>query len=272
VKSNPWTESEINTLKREYDCPGGFDVGAISELLKRTKASVYCKAGHIGISVRRGTQKRTAKAIENGRLAQIRIGEDPEIKINRSLRMLDWHKNNEHPRGMLGKHHSSEARLKISAVNSGRIRPVSETMKSMATKLMRYGNLSPGVRRGTWVAAWREIGGKRKFFRSRWEANYARYLQFQKENGLISDWTHECDTFWFEGIKRGCVTYLPDFKVELKNGNIEYHEVKGWMDAASKTKIKRMKKYHPDVVLKVFDSKWYRANQKKLSCLIKGWE
>lgn len=127
-------------------------------------------------------------------------------------------------------------------------------------------------RAGVWKADWRVIGGIRKFYRSRWEANYARYLDWQKQNNLIRDWAHETETFWFEGIKRGCVSYLPDFRVTLLDGAVEYHEVKGWMDAPSKTKIRRMAKYHPNVILKVFDSKWYRANSGKLSKLLPEWE
>lgn len=124
----------------------------------------------------------------------------------------------------------------------------------------------------TWKAEWRTIGGHRKFYRSRWEANYARYLDWQKQTGLIKDWAHETETFWFDGIKRGCVSYLPDFRVTLLDGSVEFHEVKGWMDGPSKTKIRRMAKYHPTVVLKVFDSPWYKANAPKLSKSIEGWE
>ena len=94
----------------------------------------------------------------------------------------------------------------------------------------------------TWKSGWREIGGKRKYFRSRWEANYARYLEFLKQNKQVLDWAHEPEVFWFEGIKRGCVSYLPDFKVTYIDNAVEYHEVKGWMDDRSKTKMKRMEK------------------------------
>ena len=39
-------------------------------------------------------------------------------------------------------------------------------------------------------AGWREIGDKRCYFKSAWEANYARYLQWLKENGRIIDWEY----------------------------------------------------------------------------------
>jgi len=128
-------------------------------------------------------------------------------------------------------------------------------------------------RRGcSWKAGWAEVGGQRFYARSRWEANYARYLEFLRTNGEILKWEHEPETFWFAGIKRGCVSYLPDFRVTLRNGEIEYHEVKGWMDAASKTKIRRMAKYHPSVRLVVIDGARYRAISKTACRIVRGWE
>ncbi len=124
----------------------------------------------------------------------------------------------------------------------------------------------------TWKAGWREFGGKRKYFRSRWEANYGRYLQWLKEKKQITDWQHEPKIFWFEGIKRGCLSYLPDFRVVENDGEETYHEVKGWMDSRSKTTIKRMAKYHPDIKLVVIKEKEYNEILKKVGRLIEGWE
>lgn len=123
-----------------------------------------------------------------------------------------------------------------------------------------------------WKGGWREIGGKRNYYRSLWEANYARYLQFLKEQGEIADWEHEPDTFWFENIKRGVRSYLPDFKVTNTGGSVEYHEVKGWMDPKSKTKIRRMAKYYPEVKLIVIDKKAYGAIKRRARALLEGWE
>jgi len=123
-----------------------------------------------------------------------------------------------------------------------------------------------------WKAGWREIGGQRIYARSRWEANYARYLQWLLGLGEIAKWEHEPETFWFLKIKRGTRSYLPDFRVTENNGSIAYYEVKGWMDPQSKTKIKRMAKYHPDVKLIVVNSKSYKALEKMVSRMIVGWE
>lgn len=126
--------------------------------------------------------------------------------------------------------------------------------------------------KSNWKAGWREIGGKRKYYRSRWEANYARYLQFLLEKGQIKNWEHENKTFWFEGIKRGCVSYLPDFEVTENNGFRVYHEVKGWMDSKSKTKLNRMRIYHPTVPLVVIGRKTYNEIERKIAPLIPEWE
>ena len=124
----------------------------------------------------------------------------------------------------------------------------------------------------SWKGGWREIGGIPKYYRSRWEANYARYLEWLKVIGEIADWEHEPKTFWFEGIKRGVMSFLIDFRITENNGDIIYHEVKGWMDDRSKTKIKRMAKYHPDVKLIVIDAKCYKCLAKKMGSSIIGWE
>ncbi len=119
---------------------------------------------------------------------------------------------------------------------------------------------------------WREFGGKRVYFRSKWEANFGRYLEWQKERNMIKDWEHEPKTFWFDGVKRGAVSYLPDFRVTNLDESQHWVEVKGYMDPKSATKIKRFNKYFPQEKLVIVDKKWYNLNSKKLSLLIKGWE
>lgn len=107
--------------------------------------------------------------------------------------------------------------------------------------------------------------------RSKWERNYAFYLVWLEKRGDILSWQYEADVFWFEKIRQGVRSYKPDFKVTTPDGKIEYHEVKGWMDAKSKTKLKRMTKYHPKVKLLLIDKESYNTI-KKWSGLIPGWE
>ena len=65
---------------------------------------------------------------------------------------------------------------------------------------------------------------------------------------------------------------MPDFWVEELNGNDSFHEVKGWMDDRSKTKINRMAKYYPNILLVVIAAKEYKAIEDNFSRMIVDWE
>jgi len=130
--------------------------------------------------------------------------------------------------------------------------------------------------RGKGSAGWRTIGGKRIYCRSTWEANVGRWLEYQKRHNYIVDWMHEPKEFWFPGIKRGCVSYKPDYWVlnAVPEEVCDHHwiEVKGWMDSKSKTKIKRFAKYFPYEHLVILDKAWFKKNNAKLKLIIKDWE
>jgi len=125
--------------------------------------------------------------------------------------------------------------------------------------------------RATWKQDWAEIGGKRNFYRSKWEYRYALYLEFMKKHKHIVDWEHEPKTFYFEGIKRGTTNYKPDFRVVFPSGNHEWVEVKGYMDSKSVTKIKRMAKYFPEEKLRVVGKEWFKSNSPMLKKVIPNW-
>ena len=116
------------------------------------------------------------------------------------------------------------------------------------------------------------MGGQ--YFRSRWEANYARYLNLLviTKQGILK-WEYEPDTFEFERIKRGTRFYTPDFKIFLTEGTFEYHEVKGWEHPKGQTAIKRFHKYYPQFKLIIIDHDWFsQAKRDGLNALIEGWE
>lgn len=118
---------------------------------------------------------------------------------------------------------------------------------------------------------WMEVGGKRIFCRSTWEAKYALYLEWLKTNGQIFEWEHEPKTFWFDKIKRGVRSYLPDFRISISATAHEWHEVKGWMDSKSKTKLRRMKKYHPMEIVRVIDGRWFKHANKTIAKIVPNW-
>ena len=257
--SNPLktvTEEQIQIIKDAYSVPflrGESPLAALEVKLGMHRTNICRIARRLGLT------------------SAVRLLNKPEIKAMRK-RVVLWHKTHNHPRGMLGKNHTKEACDKMSAARIGIKFSAARTIKIMKTRFARYGTTAPNVKRGSWKSAWREIGGRRIYARSRWEANYARYLEWLKANGQIKEWEHEPETFWFVGIRRGCCSYLPDFRVTENNGTVGFHEVKGWFDARSKTKIKRMAKYHPTVSLRIIAAPWFKENGRKLSGIIPNWE
>lgn len=106
-------------------------------------------------------------------------------------------------------------------------------------------------------------------FRSLWEANWALYLDWMIKQGKIKDWQYEPDRFFFDRQKLGTQSYCPDFKVFGNDGTIWYEEVKGFFDAISKTRLKRMKKYHPEVRVNLVEKKMYENTIRALDKVIK---
>lgn len=262
-RENSWTAEQEQKL-REFYLGDDLDLNLIAAKLGKSHAAIAGKASKLKISFQRGKAPKSLRA--KNTMSEKRKGRKPCPAAFLALQSIP------HPKGMLGKHHTDATKKAISVANTGKLRNRSSVISGMKTKLSKYGRLFPALRRGSWKASWVEIGGQRFYARSRWEANYARFLQWRLQQGEVSEWKHEPETFWFEGIKRGCVSYLPDFRVVFWSGEIEYHEVKGWMDAASKTKIKRMDKYHPDIKLVVIDKDRYIALARTCKRIVPGWE
>lgn len=249
-------------LSREHRIP--LNAQKLAESLGRSVAGIYCRANELGICFERGKYPK--------RKPKVRLSEatmtDQERSEFRSRKSKEWHATHTHP--LLGKPVTDSVREKISLANKGRKPSPESVLRGLQTRVAN-GTMVPNRRAGSWKSGWREVGGKRFYARSKWEANYARYLEFQKQHGLILEWKYEPKTFWFLEIKRGSRSYLPDFEVTTING-VEYHEVKGWMDRRSITKLKRMAKYYPDVPVVLKDSGWFRDNTIRLRTLIQGWE
>jgi hypothetical protein len=231
----------------------------ISEQLGKSVNAVNVRASRLGIKFEYSRRPPYRKPLK------YQNAEDRRAALAKSIG--DRHKVKGHP--MLGKHHTEESKMKMSRSGIGRKVSPETTMKQLAS---RYNGQGFRQSHGSWKAAWREIGGRKIFARSIWEANYARFLEFLKVRGEIREWEHEPQVFWFHKIKRGCRSYLPDFRVTQLNGCQEYHEVKGWMDKRSATKIRRFFKYYPHETLLIRDKTWFSANNPKLRCLIHDWE
>lgn len=250
-----FSEPEIYMLKEDYAFYASKgDLDSLAAKMGRTKQFLCRQAKRLGL-----TNRKRKK---------------PYSSEPSSIRMKKWMKNHKHPRGMLGKHHTTEVRQDMAIRSKKMWEEMSQEKRDGYSKrFSMIGRKSFTNREGaTWKCGWREIGGIRKYYRSRWEANYARYLEWLKQRGEILKWEHEPETFWFEGIKRGCMSYLPDFRVTEKDGSIAFHEVKGWMDDRSKTKINRMRIYHPKVKLVVIEKEGYKSIKNSVGRMIEGWE
>ena len=82
------------------------------------------------------------------------------------------------------------------------------------------------------------------------EYSFALLLDAIKECGRIVSWQYEPKTFWFDNIKRGTVSYKPDFLATWDNGNETWYEVKrGRVTQKDITKWRRMSLNYPDVLL-----------------------
>lgn len=132
------------------------------------------------------------------------------------------------------------------------------------------------VRQITRVAAakagYAKIGNEEYYFRSKMERNYARWLQYQLDRGFIHYWAYEPHTFWYEKIRRGVRSYKPDFLITRLDGTCYYVEIKGYMDAKSKTKLKRFKKYYPEEEIHLITNEWFEKNMEKLKFIISDAE
>jgi len=179
-------------------------------------------------------------------------------------------KQNGHTKGMKGKTHSDKIKKDLSDrfikmwedpysyFNSHKYR---QFLSDRNMTLHKQGILGGNTSYSNCKRGWFIDGNKKYFMRSGWEIRYATYLNMLKKGKAIKDWEYEVDTFWFHKIKRGVRSYKPDFKIYNTNGTIEYHEVKGRMDAKSKTKLKRMKKYYPEIIIIIKDEIFFKQNK-----------
>jgi hypothetical protein len=114
---------------------------------------------------------------------------------------------------------------------------------------MSRGVIWGGRRRGI-AGARADLGAT--VFRSSGEADWARQLEFWRRHQLIKSWEYEPDSFVLP-FKRGVRQYVPDFKVCWAGTLIEYHEVKAVRDTRWRQAQIGMRRFHPEVRLRVVD-------------------
>ncbi len=259
-----FSEEEIEEIKLEYAKDiKEFSLLGLAKRLGRDKTGICAIAKILGLTTKEHIKQAGSEKIKT---------------VNIPGR---WSSGN-HPKGMLGKTHTDQTKQKMSekskekaaSLTKEEIKQIKDKM--IKTKVQKYGTAAPGFANSINVYS-RTKKGRREdlgeiYFRSSWEANYARYLNILVKNKTIVKWEFEPDTFVFFNVVRGPKSYLPDFKVWLSDTTFEYHEIKGWMDAKSKSKLKKMAKYYPAISLILIDSKTYKAIEKQYKSSIPTWE
>jgi hypothetical protein len=150
-----------------------------------------------------------------------------------------------------------EGRKKISEIHSGR--KVSDSVrKAMSERMKKLLHDDPSKVYSN------ANGGKREdlndqYFRSNWEANYARILNEQK-----IPWQYEPETF---DLSNG-TSYTPDFKI----GENKFVELKGWYDNDSKQKIELFLKEYPQYELDLIGETEYYSLRNLFKSKIPNWE
>lgn len=148
---------------------------------------------------------------------------------------------------------TSEGRARISARVKGRKLGPQPKMSEAAQRRLR------NKRETLYTSA---HGGHRNdlnmYFRSNWEANFARVLNLQGRS-----WEYESRSFQLAES----LSYTPDF---LCDG--VFYEVKGRMDEKSKRQLDLMKERYPDVIIEVIDGDKYADLRVRYKTHIPLWE
>lgn len=279
VAAKHWTADELErlaTLYRRGVLHGDLRLKRFAKSVGRLKSNVCRKARELGL-----TRQRRPRAA-SPRLPLRMFESVEERRAHSAAAVSAAFRRNGHPRGALGLKHTEAARRLMGEASKRAAKartPEQWTVRSAkicATRIARYGTGNPATLTPTSMYS-RARRGKRadldgQFFRSSWEANYARYLRYLRERGQIASWAYEPKRFVFPGVTSGALTYLPDFEVVDCHGDASYHEVKGWMDPRSKDRLSRMAEFYPNVRVVVIGVQQYRAIALAVSRQIPEWE
>lgn len=255
-----------------------LDLDELSKKLNRTTTYLCRKARGLGLT-KFGRKPKDFIEKATNRLCTYNDTTAGKKTRDEALLLAQELNRERHHKPFLGKKHSKEMKEKMSArVKSEWANPHS-ALNSEKNKQIHSDIMAKRQTSGTMRCAYsRGKQGKRDdldgmYFRSSWEANYARYLNLLIKCKQLYRWEYEPDTFWFDKIKRGTRSYLPDFKLwDTETSEPYYVEIKGWMDDKSKTKLNRMRIYYPDVKIKLVGEREYKELKAQVSKFIGGWE
>jgi hypothetical protein len=246
-----WTESQLTILKEAYsgELSSPININVLAKLLGKPKSSISRKARVLGLT------SRNRKRPEG-------FGKQCGDKIRA------WLQTHPHPRGA----YKTGKQIRICPRCGIFFETYSSKQKYCGSKCGRHRPQSQGDQGYSKSGKRSDLNDQ--YFRSRWEANYARYLNYLISNGSsIVKWEYEPETFEFKKIKKGTRFYTPDFRLSFQDGHVEYHEVKGWDYPKGRTARKRFVKYYPRLKLVLIEASFFKGIKSQgMNKLIPGWE
>lgn len=254
-------EREIIRAYYEHTPAEQFELADLAASLGRAKSTVARVAGELGLTSAFRPRTSRAKALMS----------------EATKRQLA---ERGHPRGFAGKRHrddtlaiigrtSKAAWARAKETGAGLMSP--ERLRALSDAATReQESRNPSFNRRHWRAGPRaDLGGA--FFRSSWEANFARYLEALRLLGEIDRWDYEPCRFTFEEPSVGVRSYRPDFRV-WGGEAVFYVELKGWVCERTKRVWRLMEAHYPDVDLRFLDGHAYRSLEREVSAFIPAWE
>ena len=100
---------------------------------------------------------------------------------------------------------------------------------------------------------------KDQYFRSTWEANFARILNLQDIT-----WEYEHKIY-----KLKTISYTPDFWLPVEQ---RYVELKGWMNERSQRQIDEFRELYPNIELEVIEREQYEKLKLQFKSRLPLWE
>lgn len=239
-------------------------------------------------------QKALGRKMSKEAIEKMAASKRGKIPWNKGIHMWD---NKPHPRGMLGKKNSEESREKHRIANLKRyenpdvgrqqgekrkkfLEEHPEELLKMSIRMKEYYETHPPHRgflgkhctdeHKEKISMWRcahpheSKSGYREdlkeYFRSTWEANFARILKFENEY-----YEYEKYSFFLEKGSR----YIPDFYLPQED---VFVEIKGYWNERGKNKVLRFKKQYPDKLLIIVGEKTYDYLKNSYQKIILNWE
>jgi hypothetical protein len=246
---NKWAEEQIEILKNAYSVESYEPIylNDLAKRLNRNKTNVCRKVKELGLCTNRN-RKKPAYLLE--------------IISNSSK---EWYRTHEHPRG-----NYKHGKLAIVCASCGKIFYTYNIGQRYCGMICGHNHSQSEGHQG-YANTGRRDDLNGQYFRSSWEANYARLLNYLiKRSHTIKKWEYEPKRFKLSN-DRGY--YTPDFKVYYTDGSIEYHEVKGWDYPKGKIKREQFIIDYPNIKLQLKGKEYFKMLIDYNICnVIEHWE